>query len=344
MTALACGLVAIFLRNADLSRVGAALVSARVDLLLLALLLTGAMSVIRAERWQCLLEPIGPTRFWTAFRTTIIGFAASFVLPARAGEVLRPYLLARREGLAATAAFATIVIERLLDLAAMLGLLFIALVFFPAGEAAAAPWLYRAILAGGAVVGSAVLVLLVVLFVLAGRPERLHVLVLQVTRWLPVRVARLAASLARTFAEGLSIVRRPSRLAVAMLWSIALWVTIASQAWLALRAFEIVVPFGGAFLLTALLVVGVAVPTPGGVGGTHEALRLGVTAFYGADNDAAVAAAIVQHAVNFVPYLVLGAWFLAQDGLTLGRLKHLAARARAAETPAVEAAVREVIP
>ena len=45
----------------------------------------------------------------------MIGFAASAVLPARAGEVIRPYLLARQEGLSATAAFATIIVERLLD-------------------------------------------------------------------------------------------------------------------------------------------------------------------------------------------------------------------------------------
>jgi hypothetical protein len=61
-----------------------------------------------------MLAPLGPTRFSTALRTTIIGFAASAVLPARAGEVLRPYLLARREHLNATAAFATIIIERLI--------------------------------------------------------------------------------------------------------------------------------------------------------------------------------------------------------------------------------------
>ena len=59
---------------------------------------------LRAFRWQYLLAPIGPTRFRVAFETTVIGFAASFLLPARPGEVLRPYLLAKREGLPPTAA------------------------------------------------------------------------------------------------------------------------------------------------------------------------------------------------------------------------------------------------
>ena len=66
--------------------------------LLLAVVVTGVTYAIRALRWQYLLAPIGPTRFSTAFRTTVIGFAATFLLPARAGEVIRPYLLARQRG------------------------------------------------------------------------------------------------------------------------------------------------------------------------------------------------------------------------------------------------------
>jgi hypothetical protein len=95
-------------------------------------------------------------------------------------------------------------------------------------------------------------------------------------------------------------------------------------------------PFGGAFLLTAMLVVGVSIPTPGGVGGTHEALRLGLTSFYGADNDVAVGAAIVQHAVNFVPVTILGLWFIARDGLSLHRLREMSSAARAQSAAVAE--------
>ena len=73
--------------------------------------------------------------------------------------------------------------------------------------------------------------------------------------------------------------------------------------------------------------VGVAVPTPGAVGGFHEAFRLGATTFFGADNDTAVGAAIVLHAVSVVPVLMLGLLFAAQDGLEARR--HAAARDRA---------------
>lgn len=302
--------------------------AARGDYLGLAAAMTAAMYFVRAERWQYLLAPLGPTRFSVAFRTTVIGFAASFVLPARAGEVLRPYLLARSERLPVTAAFATVIVERMLDLVAVLVLLGMFFVLFQSGESTAAPRLYQAVSIGALAIAPVGFGILVLLFVMAGHPERLHGLVLRIERVLPARLARAVAAFAKTFAEGLAVVRHSGRLLFAMGWSMVLWVAIATQLWLIAHAFGIALPYGGSFLVTAMLVVGVAVPTPGGVGGTHEALRLGVTSFYGADNNAAVGAAILQHAVNFIPILLLGLWFIGRDGLNLSRLRELSASAR----------------
>lgn len=301
--------------------------AARPDLVVLAALVTVVMYFVRAERWQYLLEPLGHTRFGVAFRTTVIGFAATMLLPARAGEVLRPYLLARHEGLPATATFATIIVERILDLCAVLFLLAIYLVGFSADAQTAAPAMYRAVAVGGSVMGGVSLAVLVVMFVMAGHPDRLHRLLLRLEHVLPARLAQLVAHFGRTFAEGLAVVRRPSRLVLALGWSLVLWLLIATYAWLIARAFGILLPFVGSFLLSAILVVGVAVPTPGGVGGVHEAFRLCTTAFFGAPNDAAVGAAIVFHGLTTVLVTAGGLWFAVRDGLTVGRLKEMATEA-----------------
>src|SRR3954465_13394356 len=108
-------LLALFLRNANLHDVWAEVTRARPELMLLAVGMTAMTYLFRAVRWQYLLSPIGRVSLANALRMTVIGFAASAVLPARAGEVLRPWLLARKEGLSATAAFATIILERVLD-------------------------------------------------------------------------------------------------------------------------------------------------------------------------------------------------------------------------------------
>src|SRR5882757_11375270 len=100
--ALAVGLVALFLRNVDLVRVGAAIVRARPQWLALSLASVFLNLAIRSLRWQFLLAPLGRTSFANAFRATAVGFAASSVLPARAGEVIRPYFLARQSRKLAT--------------------------------------------------------------------------------------------------------------------------------------------------------------------------------------------------------------------------------------------------
>lgn len=317
---LAVGLLAVFLREADLGQVWSAMAAARADLIWLTIGLTVVTFVVRAERWKYLLEPLGPTRFRTVFRTTVIGFAASAVLPARAGEVIRPYLLARQEGLSATAAFATIVVERVLDLLAVLLLLLAFLIWFDPGVETRDSVLFSAIRFGGLVMAPVALGALLLMFFMAGHPERLQAWLLKAEAVLPVRAASAIARVARTFAEGFAVVRRPERLVAALAWSVVLWVAIAAGVWSVAIAFGIAMPFTGGWLMIAPLVVGVAVPTPGGVGGFHEAFRLGATSFFGADNDNAVGAAIVLHAISVGPVTLAGLLFILQDGLKLGAI------------------------
>lgn len=337
VSALALGLVAIFLRNADLGRVLDAVRTARPDLLVLALVLTMTTYVVRTERWQYLLEPLGPTRFGVVFRATVIGFAASSLLPVRAGELVRPYLLARREGLSVTATLATIVVERVLDLIAILLLLGLYLVAFDPGMASRDSALYAAIRLGGlamAPVALVSLVSLVVMFVLAGHPEWLGTLVDRVGAVLPARLAGALARIVKMFASGLGVLRRPGRVLASLAWSIVLWLIICAETWAVARAFQIDMSFPGSWLMLALLVVGVAVPTPGAVGGFHEAFRLGATAFFAADNDAAIGAAIVLHVTSFVPVTILGIWFALRDGLNLQRITQVTGSSEPVEVKA----------
>jgi hypothetical protein len=259
------------------------------------------------------------------FKTTVIGFAASTLLPARAGEVVRPFLLARREGFSATSAFATIVVERLLDLVTVLLLFGFYLAFFDPGTDAGNSTVFRALKTGGLVAGAASVAGLVFMMLVAGHPDRLSAWALQVERVLPARIAGAVANLVRTFLEGLAVVRQPRRLAMAGLLSLPLWLTIAVGIWAATRAFHIEMTYPGAFLMMAVLVVGVAVPTPGAVGGFHKAYQIGAVAFFGASNDRAVGAALVLHAISFVPVTIAGAIFMAQEGLSLRGVRGMAA-------------------
>src|SRR5215471_16607741 len=170
---LTIGLLAFFFKDVKLGDVWAATRGADARLLVVSVFVTMMTYALRALRWQYLLAPIGRTHFATAFQTTIIGFAASFLLPARPGEVLRPYLLAKREGLPATACFATIILERLLDLVTVLLLFGAFVVLVDPAALSVDPALYAKVKTGGLMAAAGAIAGLAVLFVLAGHPDRL---------------------------------------------------------------------------------------------------------------------------------------------------------------------------
>src|SRR3954451_17309698 len=324
---LTIGLLGFVFRNTDFAGVWAETRRADAWLLTAAVIVTGITYAMRAWRWQFLLAPLGPTHFVNAFTTTVIGFAASFLLPARAGEMLRPYLLARRERLNPASTFATIVLERLLDLATVL-LLFSAFVFTVGpGVISGDPGQLARVKFGGALAAAAAVGGLGVLFALAGHPERLGRAAVRVGRVLPARLARLVAGLVETFARGLAVMRDPVRLVTTLALSFPMWMSIAAGIWLTSRAFHITFPYAASFLVTTILVVGVAAPTPGAIGGFHLAYQFAVTPIFAANADRAAGAAIVLHAISFVPVTLLGIVFMMREGLTLAGAKRMAQEA-----------------
>ena len=330
-------LLAFFLRNANVRQVWTEIKQAQLNLLIVATIMQGGTYLVRALRWQYLLLPVGRVRLSMAFRTTVIGFAVSSLLPARAGEVVRPYLLARQEGLSATATFATVVLERLLDVTVVLLLFGSFLLFFDPGMAVIDSGVFNAVKVGGTLSAVGALLALGTVFLLAGHPEKLGRATQRVERVLPARVAHLVSGLVQRFTKGLAVMRQPIRLLVAVGLSFPLWLLIAVGIWLVTRALHIDLPYTGSFLLMLLLVVGVSVPTPGAIGGFHAAYQIGATAFYAVPNDQAIGAAVVLHAVSFVPVTLLGALFMAQDGLNLSRIRRLTSLTGHVEAPDPEA-------
>lgn len=96
--------------------------------------------------------------------------------------------------------------------------------------------------------------------------------------------------------------------------------SVAVSAWCVCQAFGIALPPGGSLLLMTLSVIGVAVPTPAGVGGFHAAFQVGAICFLGAPVDAA----LDLHALSFGPVPLVGIVWMARDGLTLRSAVRLA--------------------
>jgi uncharacterized protein (TIRG00374 family) len=321
------GLLVFFFRQADVGGVWRALITADPLLLLAAFGATVPTYLIRTLRWQILLSPLGHAPFVAVFRAVIVGFTTLFLLPARAGELIRPWMLLRETHISASSAFATVIVERLCDLVAVLGLFCVWRVLPVAPGAVEIDGVTPAAIVAGASAAAA----LALTFLLAGHAERVGAIGTWLSRFLPARAALAIVGFVEKFARGLAIMRRPGALVLAMLLSLALWTSIGAGTWLTSRAFGITFPFPASFLISMFLVVGVAVPTPGGVGGFHAAYAFAVTRLFGATQDQAVACAIVLHAISFVPVTAVGLLIMANAGLTIQRARIAAEQVREEE-------------
>lgn len=316
-------LLALFLRQADLSAVGRELAQAQPGGVVLALLASFGTYVFRTFRWQYLLLPIGHVPFAPALRATIIGFGANAMLPGRVGEVVRPYLLARKVNLDPTATFATIVLERALDIITLLLLFALSVALLDLGFAVSDGQMLRAVQFGGLAAAAVALAGLAVAFVFAGHAERVAAVTERLTRRLPARFGRVAVRVVAAFGQGFAVLRSPAALAFAFAWSLAVWVSIALTTWAMARAFDLPLSFPGTFTVLMFMAVGVSVPTPGAVGAFHESVRLALTSLFATDNDRAVAYAVALHALSFIPVSLATLLLVAREGLTLRRIEDI---------------------
>ncbi|MBF0171583.1 MAG: flippase-like domain-containing protein, partial [Nitrospinae bacterium] len=105
--ALTVGLVAWALMAYDFSRVWEALKQANYWWVLPAALIEVAVIFIRAVRWRPFLEPIRKVSLYDSSMACYIGFTGNMILPARAGEFIRAWVLARKVKIPATAVMGT---------------------------------------------------------------------------------------------------------------------------------------------------------------------------------------------------------------------------------------------
>ena len=250
----------------------------------------------------------------------MVGFASGLLIP-RAGELLRPWLVSRRHPIATSAGFATIILERLLDLITVLLLFAVYLFVLPAPAAQIEGRLTELLKLGGAVTAAVALGVLVFLLALHANAERvigtLEKLLTRAPRWL----AEPCSKILRAFSSGLAVLRAPFPLLARIgLESLVVWLLIALGFHLNHMAFGIGLPFHATFLLIAFLVVGVAIPTPGMVGGFHAFYLLALSEVFGVPRATAAAAAVAAHALSNLPVLVLGLVLLGREGLSLSKV------------------------
>jgi len=307
--------------------VGQSLRETRLSLLLLATVAIYACYAIRSLRWMRFCRSIGPTRFGNVYSATLMGFACIFLL-GRAGEPVRPVLIARKDKLPVSGMFGVYVLERVFDMAAAAVLAGLALLFFERGGFAGAEnslFMKMARSTAAALfVGLAGVIAFLVYFRYHGGGWLSRKL--QHESWRTGWREKIAVLL-EGFSEGLQGIRGWSDLAALVGYSAVHWTLIVVvYLWVA-HAFggELAsLTLGGAGVIVAFTMVGSAAQAPTVGGGAQLAMALVLTKIFGVETERAVAASIVTWLVTFASCSLVGVPLLLREGWTMGELRRMA--------------------
>ncbi len=256
---------------------------------------------MRSYRWGLILKPIKRIDQRTLFPITSVGFMGILLLPARAGELLRPYLISRQKGVDIRSALATVVVERVLDSLTVLGFLVWVTLSVPLPL-----WLHQA----GYFSFAIFFTLLFFLFFVATQKERALNLFGFLSRRLPEKLQRGIQTFITTFAEGLQILPDLKSLGLGIALSLMIWGLMGLIFYIFLEAFNMRLPLIAAYAVLVIVVIGLTIPgAPGFVGNFHLSCVLGLSLF-GIPRSEALSYAIVNHLIIVLFTVALGVIFL----------------------------------
>jgi glycosyltransferase 2 family protein len=302
--AISAALLVWLFWNVDLRAVAARLADTRWSWLSVSMALNVVSLWARAVRWRYLFpQQAKPTHL---FNAVMIGYMGNNLLPLRAGEVLRVYVVTRR-GQRFWTTVTTLVVERALDGLAV-GIV-LAFVFFQIPTPREVAW------ASEVFVGL-VLAMLIVLVAMAAAPLPCRILIHSVIyRW--PGIERRLLVIFDTMSDGLQGLRRPSQLLPTAAWSLAIWGVIVLSVWTGFLAASLNLPMTAALCVIAFIGLGVSLPSSPGFIGVIQVATVLALSFFGVGKSDALSFSLLLHASQFLPVTVWGLLLLVVEHVSL---------------------------
>lgn len=324
---LAVSIVSVLLvaRSVNFAETGRVLANASIGPIVMGLAVFLVGLALRIAIWYVLLPDRTDGSRVSAARLTpilMVGYLGNALLPARLGEVIRSYLISRREGLAFGAALGSVALERIIDTATLAVMAFIA-----AAGIGAASWIVQ---------GTGVLALAGAIVVIALATSGIHPFVRFASRLASVEAFRapVSAIVRRldAFAYWSGGAHRRRAMFTALGLSIAAWLCNAAMFWLVGQAVGASLSPAGALLLMAVSVLATAIPSAPAYVGTFELAAVTVAGSLGVPSDAALALAVLAHLLGLIPTAIGGPLALASLGGGLRSISTAAAEESRAES------------
>ena len=311
------------------------IVDASPGYLLLAIVGVYLSFFMRAVRWEFFMRPIKSASLWVLFVGQILGFSSIFLV-GRPGELVRPAYIAKKENVPMSAMIAIWLLERVLDIIAMVVLFAAAIYFEPVNpdSARGVSVLHSMHSWGHVLFGlTGLLILGLVLFRL--KAESMTAGTLKVFSFLPERPLHSLADFLQSFSEGLSVIRDWKGLAGSIITTAVLWAINTTMFWLTFKSVRHHMghlPWLAAGLTLFCAALGLMVQLPGVGGGYQVGIILSLTEIFNIKVEAATGASILVWIIQLVPTLGLGLILLIHEGLSIRKLEAITAEEEKAVT------------
>jgi hypothetical protein len=302
--AISAALLVWLFWNVDLHVVAARLADTQWGWLTVSVALTLGSLWARSLRWRHLFpQGAHPTHLLNA---VVIGYMGNNLLPLRAGEVLRVYVVVRR-GQRFWTTVTTLVVERVLDGLAV-GIV-LAFVFFLLPTPREVAWAAETFVV-------LVLALLAVLVTITAAPLPCRILLHSLSyRW--PAIERRVLMIFDTISDGLQGLRRPAQLIPTAIWSLVIWLLIVASVWTCFRAARLDLPMSAAFCVIAFIGLGVSLPSSPGFVGVIQLATVLALSFFGIDQADALSFSLLLHASQFIPITLWGLLLLLVEQVSL---------------------------
>jgi hypothetical protein len=262
-----------------------------------ALAMLGVTALVKAIRWRYLFAretrpPTGPV-----VTSILVGYFFNSILPARAGDVARVLALKRQTRTSVAESSATVVVERVYDILVLLVLLFVTAPWLPSVSWLRAAAIFAIVLATGLVVA------MIVLAIWGLRPLKF---VLRPLARLPFLSAERVEHIGDNLGQGLAAIRQPKLIVVALVLTTAGWLAWAASTWFLMIGFDLELSFLAALLVVVATSLAMVLPSAPSALGVFEAAVLVALGAYGIPDAQALSYALVLHALNILPWVVMG--------------------------------------
>ncbi len=267
------------------------------DGVLLACALLLASCIVRAYRWQLILNPIQSINLKPVFAATMIGYFGNGVLAFRLGELLRAYSVAANRKLTVSQAFGTVILERILDLLMVLIIFILTIPWFPFDH----KWIRLGIFVFASItIISIVLVYVVYRFQCIDKIGEFSIS--------NTKLGKTVFSLLNKVFDGITIIVKTNHTGLIIFLSFVLWAFYFLVTLIILDSCGLNIGYIGTGILLILGSVAIGIPALPGSAGTYDAgIKYSLMLVFGIGGQQALRYAIVSHAVSYFPLVIVGA-------------------------------------